>query len=207
MPASTRPRPRQERAVATEERILDAAEVLFAQEGFEAVTTKQLAAASGVATGALYHHFSGKDELYVVALERALARHSAVPAELLDSARDSTERLTGVIEWWVDILLGDETFRLLLSREILSPRVDEPGNLFHTVFRDAIDVFTSAVTAAIPNADPNEAVAAVFSLSYGLASFRGIYEIFPAARTRPKDAREIAEEVTHLLLHGLHTRA
>lgn len=207
MTASARPRARQERAVATEEKILDAAEVLFAQQGFEAVTTKQLATTSGVATGALYHHFSGKDELYIAALERALSRRSAVPAALLDTSRDSVQRLTGVIEWWVDILLGDESFRLLLSREILSPRVDEPGDLFHAVFHDAIDVFTSAVRAAIPEADPNEAVAAVFSLSYGLASFRGIYEIFPTARTRPKDAREIAEEVTHLLLHGLHTRA
>ena len=207
MTIRSRPRPQQLRAAATEEKILDAAEKLFAQHGFEAVTTKQLALAGDVATGAIYHHFSGKTELYQVALQRVLARRSAVPAELLDESRPNRERLVGVIEWWVDILLGDETFRLLLNREILDPHADQPQNLFHDVFRDAIEVFTSAVTAAIPKADVNEAVAAVFSLSYGLANFRGIYEIFPTARTRPKGAREIAEEVTHLLLHGLATGA
>lgn len=207
MTIRSRPRPQQLRAAATEEKILDAAATLFAQHGFEAVTTKQLAVASGVATGALYHHFAGKDELYQVVLQRVLARRAAVPDDLLDASRSARERLTGVIEWWVDNLVNDETFRLLLNRELLSPHSDEPQNLFHAVFSDAIGVFSAAVGDALPDADVNVAAATVFSLSYGLANFRGIYEIFPIPGAPVEGSRQIAEHVTQVLLHGLTPEA
>jgi AcrR family transcriptional regulator len=42
------------------QRILDAAEHLFAAQGYERTTTKQLAEASGVAEGTLFRHFESK---------------------------------------------------------------------------------------------------------------------------------------------------
>lgn len=46
------------------EAILDAALPLFARDGRNGVTTKQVAEAAGVSEALLYKHFSGKDELY-----------------------------------------------------------------------------------------------------------------------------------------------
>lgn len=47
----------------TKARIERAALLLFAERGVDAVTTREIAAASGVSEGALYRHFAGKEAL------------------------------------------------------------------------------------------------------------------------------------------------
>lgn len=50
-------------AGATKARIERAALSLFAERGVDAVTTREIAAASGVSEGALYRHYAGKEML------------------------------------------------------------------------------------------------------------------------------------------------
>lgn len=45
--------------------MLDGARALFAERGYGAVTNKDLAAAAGITTGALYHYVESKLDLYV----------------------------------------------------------------------------------------------------------------------------------------------
>lgn len=51
--------------------ILDAAEGLFARQGFQSATIKTLARAAGVNTALLYYYFGDKQALYHAVLERA----------------------------------------------------------------------------------------------------------------------------------------
>jgi TetR/AcrR family transcriptional regulator len=51
--------------------ILDAAERLFARQGFHSTTIKAIASAAGVNTALLYYYFADKQGLYHAALERA----------------------------------------------------------------------------------------------------------------------------------------
>ena len=61
-------RPRQrapsKRSLQTRARILDAAEVLFAERGFEGASLRDIAAAAGTQVGLVHHHGGGKDELF-----------------------------------------------------------------------------------------------------------------------------------------------
>lgn len=54
----------------TRERILDAARKCFAQHGFDATTNRQLADAAELTTGAIYHYFGSKLDLYVEAYKQ-----------------------------------------------------------------------------------------------------------------------------------------
>ena len=63
---------RTRRGELTAERILDAAEALFAERGFAGTTLRDVAGAVGIRTPSLYNHFAGKDELYAAVLERGL---------------------------------------------------------------------------------------------------------------------------------------
>jgi AcrR family transcriptional regulator len=56
----------------TRERILDAAEALFAQRGLTGVGVREIAQASGLTPASLYNHFPGKQALYEAVLERGL---------------------------------------------------------------------------------------------------------------------------------------
>jgi AcrR family transcriptional regulator len=57
---------------ATKERILDAAEALFMEHGFEATSLRQLTAAAGVNLAAVNYHFGSKEELFQAVLTRRL---------------------------------------------------------------------------------------------------------------------------------------
>lgn len=82
MTASARPRD----ADATRRALLDAARVLFAQDGFEATTVRAVADRAGVNQALLFRYFGNKEGLFVQAVRgRALDVLTAGPQpELLD---------------------------------------------------------------------------------------------------------------------------
>ena len=49
---------------ATQARILDTAEALFMEHGFEATSLRQITAAAGVNLAAVNYHFGSKEELF-----------------------------------------------------------------------------------------------------------------------------------------------
>jgi AcrR family transcriptional regulator len=57
----------------TRERILNAAEALFAERGFAGTSMRDVAARVGINPASLYNHFHGKDALYEAVLERGIA--------------------------------------------------------------------------------------------------------------------------------------
>jgi AcrR family transcriptional regulator len=80
--------PRRQGGERTAEKILDAAEELFAERGYEGTTLRDVATRVGVRAPSLYNHFASKDELYAAVLERGigpvielLTRTAAAPAD------------------------------------------------------------------------------------------------------------------------------
>jgi AcrR family transcriptional regulator len=55
---------------ATQQRILDAATEVFATKGFGAATMADVVAGSGASIGSIYHHFGGKNELFLAIFEQ-----------------------------------------------------------------------------------------------------------------------------------------
>jgi AcrR family transcriptional regulator len=68
------------------EKLIDAAERLFAQKGLEAVTLRQLAAEIGVSPMTPYRYFADKDAILAAVRARAFTRH----AEALEAAWEAT---------------------------------------------------------------------------------------------------------------------
>lgn len=66
----------------TQERILDAAETLFARKGYQATSLGEVAGEVGIRSPSLYNHFRNKEALYRAVLERLLDRFGAPMAEL-----------------------------------------------------------------------------------------------------------------------------
>lgn len=59
-------------SAATRERILDAAEALFAENGLAGTAVRDIARDVGLTAASLYNHFAGKQELYEAVLERGV---------------------------------------------------------------------------------------------------------------------------------------
>src|SRR5436189_1262804 len=68
----------------TKTRILDAAELLFMEHGFEATSLRQLTAAASVNLAAVNYHFGSKEELFQAVLTRRLDPMNQERIDLLD---------------------------------------------------------------------------------------------------------------------------
>jgi AcrR family transcriptional regulator len=68
----------------TKTRILDAAELLFMEHGFEATSLRSLTSAAGVNLAAVNYHFGSKEELFQAVLTRRLDPMNQERIELLD---------------------------------------------------------------------------------------------------------------------------
>lgn len=78
----------------TAARIMDVAEDLFARQGYDGTSLRQIAAAAGLQEPGLYNHFSGKQGLYEAVLYRALNPMAEAMLEQLNRAsglRDYTD--------------------------------------------------------------------------------------------------------------------
>lgn len=82
-------------------RVLDAAEQLFAQRGYTAVTLRDIAAAVGIRHASLYHHVpGGKEQLFVEVTERHLRRHQhGLGENIRAAAPDLRARLRAAADW------------------------------------------------------------------------------------------------------------
>ena len=100
------------------ERLIDAAERLFAAHGLEAVTMRQLAAELGVSPMTPYRYFADKDAILAAVRARAFNRH----AEALEAARAGKTRglhgSTSVSRAYVRFALDHpEAYRLMFDVE------------------------------------------------------------------------------------------
>ncbi|WP_429885467.1 TetR/AcrR family transcriptional regulator [Geoalkalibacter halelectricus] len=73
----------------TKQRLLDAAEQLFARDGFHSTSLRAITRAAGVNLAAVSYHFGGKEALVEAVFERRLAPLNAARRQRLDAVRDS----------------------------------------------------------------------------------------------------------------------
>ncbi|MFZ4827795.1 MAG: TetR/AcrR family transcriptional regulator [Phototrophicaceae bacterium] len=83
------------------ERVLVAAEMLFMQKGYEAVTVKDIAKQAGIHHASLYHHVpGGKEDLYVEVMTRNLERHQHALHHAIEQGEGNLHaQLYGVAKW------------------------------------------------------------------------------------------------------------
>ena len=89
---------RANQATATRQALLNAARRLFAERGYHATGTPEIAAAAGVTRGAMYHHFQDKEQLFeevfkAVAKDLETAATASVSALAEDPWRQMQEGL------------------------------------------------------------------------------------------------------------------
>jgi AcrR family transcriptional regulator len=100
------------------ERLLDAAERLFAEHGTEVVTIRQLAAAVGVSPMTPYRYFKDKDAILAAARARAFDRHAEALEQAYEAARgeDPITRANAIGSAYVRFALDNpEAYKLMFD--------------------------------------------------------------------------------------------
>jgi AcrR family transcriptional regulator len=87
------------------EQILKSVRVLLGRWGYEAMTMRQVATATGKSTGTVNYHFGSKRGLMLAVLDRELANLSDEEAVLINSAFNAFDLLSKKGDrFWLDML-------------------------------------------------------------------------------------------------------
>ncbi len=105
------------RGLRTRARILDAAEELFAERGFEATPLRDVAERVGLRIPSLYNHFDSKESLYAAVLERGIGPVFEILAGfVVDGSADSTQ----IVRRMMDLLAQRPNLARLVQHETLA---------------------------------------------------------------------------------------
>lgn len=145
---------------ATREKILDAAERLFAEHGFAATSHRQITAEAGVNLAAVNYHFGSKEELFVEVVRRRLEPVNRRRLELLEEAerRSGGARLEDVARAFVAPVVEarDEGGEPGALPKLMARVVGEPGGwaerLLPLVFAGVAARFLASLERMMPEA-------------------------------------------------------
>lgn len=108
-----------DRTQATAEKILDAAERLFAARGFAATTIKTIATESKQNSALIYYYYDSKATLYRHVLERVIGRIAAEAGNRITAQSGPEDVVRAVIQSQVAVLAANPHLPVLLARELI----------------------------------------------------------------------------------------
>jgi AcrR family transcriptional regulator len=148
------------------ERILDAAEQLFAQRGFYGVSLRDITQAAGVDVALVGYHFGAKRELFAAVFERRAEVLNRERLELLESVRRAalpgTPALEAIISAFTQPLLersarggaGWKSYFALVAYVSNSPEFGPVMMTQH--FDPVVERFIAVMREALPRCPPRE---------------------------------------------------
>jgi AcrR family transcriptional regulator len=145
------------------DRILDAAERLFAEEGFHATSLRQITQAAGANLAAVNYHFGSKQALILAVFRRRLDALNQARLERLDAALEATEspQLEDVLEAFVfpamALTHGRHHEGQRFMRILMRAFADQDEQLHRALSAEYAHVmrrFADAIDSALPGTQP-----------------------------------------------------
>jgi AcrR family transcriptional regulator len=192
-----------ERGRSARQRILDAAEPLFAERGLYGASVRDLARAAGMPTASLLHHFGRKEAVYGAVLDRIARDLERRLARALVDGEPWPRRLRHLLAGFAEFARRHPTRANLLLREIL----DNPGRLERVARFPLVPLFDRIArflaagrrAGAFQPIDPEIFVAHLAgSVSYFTAAAPTFARIAPRARPAAR-ARRHTDHLVALL--------
>jgi len=156
-------------ALPTRDLILDAAEQLFAAQGFTATTIKQIGRAAGVNSALLYYYFADKDRLYREVLQRFVSRLVARTMAGSEGRGDPEARLRAFVAAQAAALAAHPDIPRLLVREMIdfdaAHAVEHIQRLAATSFRRLCGLIEEGQRAGLFRRDLDPRFAAISTIS------------------------------------------
>lgn len=147
--------------------ILQAADELFGDVGFDATTTREIAERAGVNKALIHYHFSSKDGLLEKLLDRYYDQlYETLSASLENTRGDLRSRFGNLIDAYLEFLIQNRNFSRIVQREASG------GRHMMQIQNRMVPLFGMAI-AAFDERFP-DSVAGVLAAPHLLTSFYGM---------------------------------
>jgi len=176
--------------------ILNAAAELFAEQGYDRSSIRDIAGKVGLLPGSVYHYFASKDELYLAVHGEGFRRLTAAVMAAIGETRDPWERLMRACEVHVGgIATGSPVDRVtghnlaMIRHHGLFAKIRPVREAYENIYRELID--------ALPLAPGTDRTLLRLLL---LSGMNWVYVWYREGRRSPK---EIADAMVDMLRHGV----
>lgn len=195
--------------------ILDAAEALFAERGFESVSLQDIGDAAGLSRGTPNYFFGAKEDLYVAVLERVFADREEATKRAFEPVhawcnssrpRSLREALTRAVESYMSFLLARPAFVRLVVHEELRRGVGlRLAQHEGAAMREALEAVRAVARArSLRRFNVDDAVLVLVSLTFSPLSQRSTFMAALArdlsdSQVRRRHVRLVVQQMLSLL--------
>jgi AcrR family transcriptional regulator len=169
---------RQERSRRSHQALLDAAAELFAEHGYDAVGTPEIAQKAGVSVGTFYRYFDDKHEVYLEIMRRTIAAayhetlDNLTPERFLGASRHET--LSRAVDLLFDhVMRRPQLTRSFMEMSLRDQQVAELRRAFDQLackkIADLITLVTTRDVVPDPEAFAYVLYASGMQVAYGMA--------------------------------------
>lgn len=183
----------------TREDILEAAAQVFRQKGFHGASMADIAEAVNLQKASLYHHVSSKQEILLAILDRALELLLERVSPILAQAIPPDKKLQLMMREYMKILVDNQDLAAVLLFEHRS--LERKQHARHVPNRDKFEqLWKDAIAEGVK--------ARIFKCDDPALATRALLGIMNWTMTwydpnGPLAIEQIADQYSHLILHGL----
>jgi len=203
---------------ATRERILNAAEFLFVEQGFEATSLRQITTKAGTNLASVNYHFGSKDALVHEVFERRLRELNTARLAELDAAESDARGRPLALEKLIEAFLlpvlrmskdrsrGGHTFIRLLGRAYTEP-AQAVRKLLADEYVGVVERFKRALFHALPAVPEKELIwrmhFALGAMSYAIAGTDSVQLIASYEVQETDNIEAIMKRIVPFIVAGI----
>jgi AcrR family transcriptional regulator len=157
--------------------ILQAAQQLFAEKGYHATPTSEIASLAGVAQGTLFYHFKSKEGILLFLLQQTTGAYLKDAQEILEAAPNGLQGVLNLIERHLEFCAAHQEELKILLRDIPADVLQQNSSLLQTGTSELMQSLQSTYHQALERGiadksiralEPQSAAWIVHSCIYGL---------------------------------------
>ncbi len=190
------------------DRLLDAAEELFCEHGFEGASIRDIAASADCNIASVNYYFGGKEKLYEEVWRRHLipmrdTRIVSINKVMTES--DGKPKLEELLKTFADAFIGPmvddnkaRQFGILMAREWIDRRL--PANMFlDDVIKPTMSAMHKALMKTCPGLDESKVPLVVLSIAGQLVEVAHIKAIFEQGDEADLPMFDLTEVIEHIV--------
>jgi len=196
---------RERQAEATRQQLVDVARQLFTERGYAGTSIEDIIERAGVARGALYHHFAGKEALFAAVYRVVQADVASAVVTAALTASDPAQAVYVGLSAFLDACLEPEFRQIVVldSVPVLQRQAWENDSTVHSEHSELdmlSQVLAPLAAAYLPGLDMQALAHVALGGLYGAA-------LYIARSPEPAAARAAADMVLDTLVTGLRSGA
>ncbi|PAW93051.1 hypothetical protein CKK33_05900 [Mucilaginibacter sp. MD40] len=122
--------------------ILDAAEKVFAEHGYDGASTRMISGEAGVNMAMLSYYFGSKEGVFLAIFERRIAAFQATLLSINnDESLGAWDKLMQFVDRYLDKVINNNCFHIMLNREISKPKKTELTDKITSIVMKNVHVF------------------------------------------------------------------